>query len=112
MIGGWVTGKSVAQGMRLPRDESMKASRRLFWVRIRKPCLPSSFASTVSSNADRTVRITKAEYERVRSDPRQFVIFEGHLIPDIEQIVFEGDSSSSRSVRHPGRGALREDPET
>jgi hypothetical protein len=28
---------------------------------------------------DRTVRITKAVYERVRNDPRQFVIFRGRL---------------------------------
>ena len=40
---------------------------------------------------DRTVRITKAEYEQVRSDPLQFVIFRDHLIPEMEQVVFEGD---------------------
>lgn len=40
---------------------------------------------------DRTVRITRAEYERVRSDPRQFVIYRDHLIPDMEEVLVEGD---------------------
>jgi hypothetical protein len=63
---------------------------------------------------DRTVRITKAEYERVRTDPRRFVIFEGHLIPDIEQVVFEGDRFLVVAKREgtPAEVALREDPGT
>ena len=63
---------------------------------------------------DRTVRITKAEYERVRSNPRQFVIFEGHLLPDMEQVVFEGDRFLVVAKREgtPAEVALREDPET
>jgi hypothetical protein len=63
---------------------------------------------------DRTVRITKAEYERARSDPRRFVIFEGHLIPDIEQVVSEGDRFLVVAKREstPAEVAPREDPGT
>jgi hypothetical protein len=39
---------------------------------------------------DRTLRLTKAEHEQVRS-ARQFVIFRNHLIPDVEQVVSDGD---------------------
>jgi hypothetical protein len=63
---------------------------------------------------DRIVRITKAEYERVRSDPRQFVIFRGHLIPDVEQAVFEEDRFVVVAKREgiPAQVAVREDPRT
>jgi hypothetical protein len=63
---------------------------------------------------DRTVRITKAEYERVRSDARQFVIFRDHLIPDVEQVVTDGDSFLVVAKREgtPAEVAIREDPGT
>ncbi len=38
------------------------------------------------------VRLTPAEYERVRADPRRFVVVAGHEVPDAEFIV----------ERHPG----------
>ncbi len=33
------------------------------------------------------IEISLADYERVRSDPRLFVILPGHEIPDVESIV-------------------------
>jgi hypothetical protein len=40
---------------------------------------------------DEVIEITMAEYQDVRSDPRQFAIVPEHLIGDIERIVFEND---------------------
>ena len=56
--------------------------------------------------------ITKAEYERVRSDPRQFVIVREHLIPEVEQVVFEGDRFLVVRKREgtPAQVAARTDP--
>ena len=41
------------------------------------------------SNVDCTllVQMTVAEYERVRADPRQFVVAPGHELPEIEAVV-------------------------
>jgi hypothetical protein len=63
---------------------------------------------------DRTVRITKAVYERVRSDPRQFVIFRDHLILDVEQVVSDGDTFLIVATREgiPAEVAIQEDPRT
>ena len=63
---------------------------------------------------DRTVRITKAVYERVRSDPRQFVIFRDHVIPDVEQVVSDGDAFLIVAKREgtPADVAIQEDPRT
>ena len=33
------------------------------------------------------VSLRKADYERVRSDPRRFVIFPGHELPDVETVI-------------------------
>ena len=61
---------------------------------------------------DRTVRITKAQYEQVRSDPRQFVIVRDHLIPDVEQVVSDGDTFLVVAKREgiPAEVAIQEDP--
>ena len=61
---------------------------------------------------DRTIRITKDEYERVRSDPRQFVIFRDHLIPDMEDVLIEGDRFLVVAKREgtPAEVAIQEDP--
>ena len=40
---------------------------------------------------DAAIDITLGEYEHVRKDARHFVIFPGHLVGDIERIVFEND---------------------
>jgi hypothetical protein len=63
---------------------------------------------------DRTVRITKAEYERVRGDPRQFVICREHLIPDVEEVLIEGDRFLLVAKREgtPAEVAIQEDPRT
>jgi hypothetical protein len=61
---------------------------------------------------DQTLRITKAEYEGVRSDPRQFVIYRDHLIADVEHVVSEGDRFLIVAKREgtPAEVAVREDP--
>jgi len=63
---------------------------------------------------DRTVRITKAVYERVRSDPRQFVIFPDHLIADVEEVVSNSDPFLIVAKREgtPAEVAIKEDPRT
>ena len=63
---------------------------------------------------DRTVRITKAVYERVRSDPRQFVIFPDHLIADAEQVVSDGDTFLivAKHDGTPAEVSIQEDPRT
>ena len=40
---------------------------------------------------DAAIDITLNEYEHVRKDARQFAILPGHLVGDIEWIVFEND---------------------
>jgi hypothetical protein len=40
---------------------------------------------------DEVIEITMAEYQDVRSDPRQFAIVPEHFIGDIERIVFENE---------------------
>jgi hypothetical protein len=63
-------------------------------------------------DCDRTLRITKREYERVRSDPRQFVIFRDHLILDLEQVVSDGDTFLIVAKREgtAAEVAIEEDP--
>ena len=38
-----------------------------------------------------TLPLGPSEHERVRSQPNQFVITPGHEIPQIEEVVWEGD---------------------
>ena len=33
------------------------------------------------------IRMTRAEYEQVRSDAQQFAVFPGHEAPDLEEVV-------------------------
>jgi hypothetical protein len=46
------------------------------------------------SNVDCTLllQMTVSEYERVRADPRQFVVAPGHELPEIENVVARSDS--------------------
>jgi hypothetical protein len=37
------------------------------------------------------VRMERAEYERVRSEPAQFLVVAGHIEPDVEYVVEERD---------------------
>jgi hypothetical protein len=45
------------------------------------------------SNVDCTLRLrlTLADYERARRDPSQFIVAQGHELPEIEEVVFVGD---------------------
>jgi hypothetical protein len=43
------------------------------------------------AECDVFLRVTKLEYEEVRSDPRTFMIERTHLIADIEDVVSEND---------------------
>ena len=79
---------------------------------------PDSFTIIICEcgleQCDRTIRVTKAEYEQVRSDPRQFVIFRDHLIPDVEQVVSDSDTFLIVAKREgiPAEVAIQEDPRT
>ena len=44
-------------------------------------------------DCERVLAITRPVYERVRSDPRQFVILPSHLIAEFEDVVQENDGS-------------------
>lgn len=39
------------------------------------------------ANCSQPISITRAEYEHVRSDPRQFAVYPGHERADIEEVV-------------------------
>jgi hypothetical protein len=42
-------------------------------------------------DCERVLAITRPVYERLRSDPRQFVILPSHLIAEVEAVVLESD---------------------
>jgi hypothetical protein len=42
-------------------------------------------------DCQRVLAISRPAYERVRSDPRQFVILPSHLISEVEDVVQESD---------------------
>lgn len=42
-------------------------------------------------NCVEEIQLTPQAYEQVRADPRQFVIVPGHAIPEVEEIVAEGE---------------------
>jgi hypothetical protein len=35
----------------------------------------------------RRISMTRAEYEEIRSDPRQFAVHPGHEYPDVEEVI-------------------------
>ena len=45
------------------------------------------------ANKDCTFRVplTVVEYERIRSDPKQFVVLPDHYTPEVEDVIFESD---------------------
>jgi hypothetical protein len=43
------------------------------------------------AECDVFLKVSKAEYEDVRSDPRRFIIERTHLIADVEDVVSEND---------------------
>ena len=59
------------------------------------------------SNGDCTLRLllSVAEYERARSDPSQFVVALGHELPEIEEVVFVGDTYQLVRKRGPAAAA-------
>ena len=64
------------------------------------------------TTCDRTIDITMAEYQRVRSDPRWFAIVPEHFIGDIEAIVEENERFAVVAKRQgtPADVAIEQDP--
>ncbi|HYV02461.1 MAG TPA: hypothetical protein VEM93_09060 [Actinomycetota bacterium] len=63
---------------------------------------------------DRTVAITPAEYERVRSDARQFVVMRDHVMEEVERVVSDTDRFVVVTKREgsPAEVATDTDPRT
>jgi hypothetical protein len=63
---------------------------------------------------DRLIAISIAEYERVRSDPRQFAVVRDHVMGDVERIVDETDRFVvvAKLKGTPTAVAIEEDPRT
>jgi len=62
-------------------------------------------------NCVEEVQVTAEEYERVRADPRQFVIVPGHGIPEVEEIVDAGEGFEvARKTDEEAEIAERTDP--
>lgn len=61
---------------------------------------------------DRLLAITLGEYERVRSDPRQFVVVRDHVTEEIDRVVHETDRFVLVAKREgtPAAVATEEDP--
>jgi hypothetical protein len=51
------------------------------------------------------VRLTRSDYEFVRSGSAQFIVAPGHVMPEIERTVFEGDGFDVVE-KHPGERAI------
>jgi hypothetical protein len=64
------------------------------------------------ASCDRLIAITLPEYERVRSDARQFVVVHDHVIADVERVVEETDRFVLVAKREgvPATVAFEEDP--
>ena len=45
------------------------------------------FSECARLGCNALVRLTLAEYEHVRSDPRRFVMIDGHELPAVETVV-------------------------
>ncbi len=65
-----------------------------------------------TEECDVFLKVTKAEYEEVRSDARQFMIIGEHLNPDVDEIVSKGDRFTVVAKREgkPAEIARRTDP--
>ena len=63
-------------------------------------------------DCERVLAITRPVYQRVRSDPRQFVILPSHLIADVEDVVRESEGVLIVAKRGgtPEAIAVRTDP--
>jgi hypothetical protein len=60
-------------------------------------------------NCERVLAITRPVYERVRSDPRQFVIVPSHLMSEVEDVVLESEIFGDRFLIVAKRGGTPED---
>lgn len=78
-----------------PRDE---------YVRI--------FCECGNRTCERLIAITPAEYERVRSDPRRFMVIRDHVALDVERVVDEAERFVVVEKREgqPAEIAEEEDP--
>ena len=58
--------------------------------------------------------MSRAEYERVRSEPHRFAVFPGHELPDVEVVVERRDGYAvvQKNEGAPERIAERTDPRT
>jgi hypothetical protein len=52
------------------------------------------------------VRMERSEYERVRAEPAQFLVVEGHVEPDVEYVVAPRDGWSTIRKRPGGPAEL------
>ena len=53
---------------------------------------PTAFRCECASlDCNGLVSLTPREYERVRSEPRRFVVLPGHEVPEVETVVSKGD---------------------
>ncbi len=50
------------------------------------------FCECADPDCREKLALTKAQYERVRSHPRHFVVHDGHEIPDIETVVHRAEA--------------------
>jgi hypothetical protein len=57
----------------------------------------------------RVLAVTRPVYERVRSDPRQFVILPSHLMSEVEDVVQESEIFGTKFLIVAKRGGTPED---
>ena len=59
------------------------------------------------------IRLTREEYERIRSNPRRFAIIRGHVVPEVEDVVeAHGHYAVVEKVGIAGETAEAQDPRT
>jgi hypothetical protein len=65
-----------------------------------------------SSTCTEQIRMTLAEYEAVRSDPKRFFVRRGHELPEFEKVVDEKDDYLivEKLPGGPAGIAIRDDP--
>jgi hypothetical protein len=58
------------------------------------------------------VALTRAEYEKVRSEPTHFAVVSGHVVSDVEKVVAENDRFATVEKNAPdaARIAIERDP--
>lgn len=64
------------------------------------------------AECEQTVRVPAAEYERIRSDPRLFLLVPGHEFEDVEEVVsnWEGYNLVKKHDGTPARVARETNP--